>query len=563
MTDSQEGAEPKHSPESWIQRYKWTSTCSVETFVSRMKSFREGGATMKPQPANAVRALHAFAVLRRIDELVQSATKFDHPQDAINMLAVAALCREPWEAAALAVEQYDTELREEGGVRATPYTDGIIHDVACQRTAVDVATFIRKCSESDRPQLVDKTLDAFIRPSSGRTHLDKALLHIALRGEGCDDAAGDLLHRTLEAIDTNGATGTAEADPAEFRDLVGSLRRLSPSERILEKWVDKQLDVPDHVPPTRRIVAALIAGSQDGEDTLAEHVGTRLSENHVAGICSHLTKEAPAKCRLIREHVAARVNLDDLAKIVKEWHRPDGVLAGTTKELLADVVARGGAGRAGPRPVADLESLATALGNVNADPECRRLLWNAAAAHTEGRSGADLAHLLCKVEQSSDRRRAERTIARRLAVHLLKEDAEADLFVDYVDTLRRSSGAGAETAVHLARKELADPSAADWAQGSARIVGRIVAGLYDRRLMRDGEDLLERCLENEQLITPEDVCAIVRQLRDSAMPEEARFLVLRATVGRWSDVLHRDQTVDELKDQGFDAEADQVIRSLR
>jgi hypothetical protein len=136
------------------------------------------------------------------------------------------------------------------------------------------------------------------------------------------------------------------------------------------------------------------------------------------------------------------------------------------------------------------------------------------------------------------------------------------LFVEYV-TRARSSGVA--EAVYLACKELADPSASDRApEGSGEIIAEIAARLYREGLDRDGWDLLERCLENEQRVTPGDVAVIVSQLhRTREMDEEDRHFLLRATVGRWSDVRRREEAVEELRRRGFDAEATEVIRSLR
>lgn len=554
-----------HDGEGWSVGYAWVTDCPVDDFKERMQAMREGERPVtdeseRPRPANAIRALNAFAVRRPIDELIESAADFDY-RDAVHVLATAALSRETKHAAELAVRLWDAE-REGNEAALTPLTDGIIHDVACQRTILDVAVFARQCRRLNRRELVDKTLRMFTRTSSGRTNLDKALFYIALRDEDCGDEAAELLRQTLAAVDY-GATREPDGDPAELYDLVGVLHHLSPAERVLEEWVDAQLRHPDRVLETRRIVARLIAGrvdGPDGSDPLVEHVGERLSQHDIVDICGELAKKAPDSCARIRAHAASRGNIEHLAEIVIAWYRSTA-LAKTTRDLLADVVAKGSAGEAGPRPPEELERLSKVLGNFRADPECRRMLWIAAAAHTEGRSGADLVTLLNKVERPRDRHRTAQTIARRLTARVIDDSADTALFSEYVTELRK---AGSAEAAYLACKELADPSAADPArEGMGEVIADVAVRLYGAGLEDDAWDLLERYLENEQHVTPQDAVVITARLRDTAMPEDDRHFLLRATVGRWSDTHRREEAVTRLRRRRFDAEAAEVIRSLR
>jgi hypothetical protein len=551
--------------EPWSLGYEWVKTCSVDDFVNRMRAIREGEKPAaegreKPQPATAIRVLNAFALHRPIDQLVESAESFDY-RDAVSMLATAALRRPVGHAAELAIKQWDRESAAKGA-RETPLTDGIIHDVACQRTAVDVAEFVRVCSRKHKTELVDKTMRVFTRTSSGRTNLDKALLYIALRDVQCGAEAAALLRQTLESIDKQGSAEGADTDPEELHDLVEALRHLSPSERILEEWIDEQLRVPKLVPRTRQLVAWLIDSRRDGRDTLVEHVGQRWSRYNLVEVCRQLAGKSPEKCAVIRWHAASRGNAQELAEIVADWHGTEA-LTKTTRDLLADIVAQGPTPGSGPRSLEDLDYLDLALDNILAPSQCRRLLRIAAAVHTEGRSGADLVALLRRVEQPRDRHRAAQTIAQRLTVRVLRGDAAADLFAEYV--VRARGSGGVPEAVYVACKELADPSTPGGArEGSGTVIAEIAARLYVEGLDRDGWDLLERCLENEQFITPEEVALIVARLhRAGRMNAEDRHLLLRATVGRWSDVRRREQAVGELRRGGFDAEALQVIRSLR
>ncbi|MFF2936282.1 hypothetical protein [Streptomyces mirabilis] len=558
------GALESEDGEAWSFGYEWVTTCTVEAFVKRMQALREGERGTeggeKPRPATAIRALHAFALKRPIDQLIESARCFDY-RDAVNVLATAALCRNIRQAADLAIRQWDAE-RESGDDDRPRLTDGVIHDIACQRTVTDVAVFVRVCRRAGKRDLVERTMNAFTEPGSGRTNLDKALLYIALRDEKCAEEAAEFLRQALVAIADEGLPRTSETVPKEFHDLAGALHHLSPAERILEEWVDAQLQLDDRVHETRRIIAQLIATRTDTHDTLVEHVGKWRTRHDIAEICGQLIRPPYSeKCAKIRKHAAARDTMEDLAEIVRIWYESDA-LTRTTRDLLADIVARGTAAHAGPRSPRELDRLDTALSNVNAPPECRRLLRIAAAVHTDGRSGADLVALLGKIERPRDRNRAAQTIAQRLAAHVLEHGDEADLFVEYVQGLRT---AGRADAVYLACKELADP--ADPMRppaGSGAVIADIAAGLYDAGFGRDGWDLLERCLENEQRVTPEEVALIVERLRGaSTLQEEDRHFLLRATVGRWSDVRRREEAVTVLTGKGYEEEAREVIRSLR
>ncbi|WP_406442584.1 hypothetical protein OHB14_26955 [Streptomyces sp. NBC_01613] len=568
-------ASESEDAEAWSFGYEWVTTCRVDAFVKRVQAMREGEdqgteGGEKPRPATAIRVLHAFAVRRPIDQLIESARYFDY-RDAANVLATAALARNIMQAADLAIRQWDAERDSED--ERPRLTDGVIHDIACQRTVLDVAVFIRECRRAGKRDLVDRTMSAFTEPGSGRTNLDKALLYIALRDEKCAEEAAEFLRQALVAITRNGSLQASDTVPREFHDLAGALHHLSPSERILEEWVDAQLQHDDYVHDTRRIIAQLIATRTDSPDTLVEHVGKRRSRYDIAEICGQLTKPPYSeKCAAIRRHAASRDKMEDLAEIVRIWYESDA-LSRTTRELLADIVARGTEQDAGPRSPKELDRLDTALSNVNAPPECRRLLRIAAAVHTDGRPGADLVALLDKVERPRDRNRAAQTIARRLAARVLEDGAEADVFVEYVRGLRDS---GRAEAVYLSCKELADPSdPVRPPEGSGAVIAEIAARLYAVGLGRDGWDLLERCLENEQRVTPQEVASIVDRLRADTvregeaareghvMQEEDRHFLLRATVGRWSDAHRREEAVEELSRKGFDAEAREVIRSLR
>jgi hypothetical protein len=237
--------------ESLNEAYAWVTRIQVRQFVGILRRMRE-----EHREAMAMRALHAFALRRPVDELVELAHHFDR-RDAVMLMATAALSRPVGEAAELAVMQQEAESRSE----RDPITASIVHDVACQRTAFDVAVFVRVLEER-RSALAKRTVKVFAGPGSGRTNLDKALLHTALRDEGCHREADRLLGLTLQAIadSTPGAAGTGE-EGEEMADLAGAFQHLSPAGRVLERWVEERLKASDatQVERTRRLVAKLIA----------------------------------------------------------------------------------------------------------------------------------------------------------------------------------------------------------------------------------------------------------------------------------------------------------------
>lgn len=545
--------------------YEWVTRGRVEDFAKRIQAIREGEAPIsedseKAQPAVAIRALHAFAVKRSTAELVESSACFEY-RDAVNVLATAALCRDIKQAAELAIRQWDAECADGSG--ATELTNGIIHDIACQRTALDVAVFVRECRRAGKPELVDRTLRVFAGAGSGRTNLDKALLHFALRDEECAPEAAELLRLTLDVIGEEGPPQAPDTDPAEFHDLVGALHHLSPSERVLETWLDGRLKDPNQAPRTIRLVVHLILDQVGKPATLVEHVGARWKVHELVDVCGELFKRSPAKCAAVRRYAASRPDVAELADIVIAWQRSE-TLTRTTKDLLADIVAMETAqeaGAAGPRPLSDIDGLAAWLSNYKAHPQCNRLLRMAAAQHIDGRSGGALAALLRKVEHRRDRQRVAQAIGARLAALALESPRKRDLFIEYIKELRDS---GCSEEVYAARRELADPSGPGQVPcGAPALIAEIADRLYREGLADDGWDVLERCLENEQRVGPRDVAAVVARLRGSEMDAGDRHFLIRATVGRWSDMHRRDQAVEELRLAGFDQEAASVIRSLR
>ncbi|MFF7264964.1 hypothetical protein ACFZCL_32440 [Streptomyces sp. NPDC008159] len=636
--------------ESLNEAYAWVTRIQVAQFVGILSRMRE-----EHREAMAMRALHAFALRRPVHELVRLADHFDG-RDAVMLMATAALSRPVGEAAELALMQYEAES---GGERA-PITASIVHDVACQRTAFDVAVFVRVLEQRE-PTLAKRTVQVFASPGSGRTNLDKALLHTALRDEGCHREADRLLGLTLRAIADSppgtagpGGPGGAGEEGEEMADLAGAFQHLSPAGRILERWVEERLNASDatEVERTRELVARLIARRGAGHDALAEHIGRTAQPRHVVKLCALLARgdtASPAKCALVRRYAAGHKNVQELAVLVAFWHK-EPALTRTTRDLLTDIVARdadrGTAGPdtavqgAAPRPLEQLEQLDDWLREADADPECSRLLRHAAAVWVEGRSGADLVRLLGRVERSRDRSRAAHTVGRRLAMAVMRpeedqdqdrehdhdrdqdrehhhdrdQDRDQDLDRDgdryreldrdegrdqgpdegqahyrdegqahyrdegrehgpdedpddvqdrarkrFVDCLRALYEAKHIGAVRAACRELSDPPRG--VPVDAALVADVASRLHRAGLHKVAWTLLERFLENEQLVTPADVVEVVGGVLALPLPDAE--LLLRATVGRWSDGGHRDDAVAALRVAGRCEAADWVIKSLR
>ncbi|CAL9555677.1 hypothetical protein SUDANB58_04537 [Streptomyces sp. enrichment culture] len=536
--------------EALNEAYAWVARIPVRQFEAILRKMRreKGGEAM------AMRALYAFALRRPVEQLVAAARDFD-PRDAVMLMATAALSRPVGEAAELAVRQQE----EESGSERAPVTASILHDVACQRTVFDVAVFVRVLDER-RPALAERTVKVFASPGSGRTNLDKALLYTALRDEGCHRQADRLLELTLQAIADSapGAAGHGE-EGEEIADLAGAFQHLSPVGQVLERWVGERLKASDatQVATTRRWVAKLIARRGDGHDSLARYIGRTAHPRHVVSLCALLAREEESadKCALVRRHAAGRERIQELAALVSYWHK-EPVLTRTTRQLLTDVVAGPSVPGSAPRSLYELQQLDEWLQLEDADPECSRLLRQVAAVHVEGRSGADLVALLGRVERSRERSRAAQEAGYRLATAVMAAGADRDRFVDCLRALHK---ARQSVAVHTACRELSEPSPGTAAD--AALVADVAGRLHRAGLHKVAWTLLERFLENEQLVTPSDVVQVVDGVLALPLPDAE--LLLRATVGRWSDVGHRDDAVAELRAAGRSEAAEWVIKSLR
>ncbi|MFJ4716525.1 hypothetical protein [Streptomyces sp. NPDC088785] len=528
--------------------YAWVTQVDGPQFARILEQMRSTRSE-----AMAMRALHAFALRRGVADLVELADGFD-ARDAVMIMATAALARPVSEAAELAMLQREMEA----GRPSAPITASIVHDVACQRTAFDVAVFVRVVRDRF-PRLADRTVAVFGGPDSGRTNLDKALLHTALLDEKCPVQADRLLELTLNVVASH-APGDAEGQDEEIADLAGAFLHLSPHGQVLETWAQTQLSAPDarQVDRARRLIARLIARRGSGHDALAAHIGRTAQPRDVVKLCALLTdaEKSPVKCELLRRRAAGQPDVQGLAKLVSLWHR-DPVLKPGTPDLLADIVTVPAGPGGAPRSLDVLAQLCDWLNEEEGgDQTCVALLCHVAAVQVRGRSGAELTELLDRITRTRERTRAATEVGLQLALAVMGPDGDRAGFVDCLAVLHEGRHAGA---VARACRELSDPSTSR--RADALLVADVARRLHAVELENVAWTLLERFLENEQRVQASDVLCVVRGVLAIPLPEAE--LLLRATVGRWSDVRHRDEAVDTLRAAGLGEQADWIVKSLR
>lgn len=538
----------------------WVLTDAVPDVVNRMMAMRRGAPAegLEPRPAAAMRILHTFALRRDISDLLECTEHFAR-LDALAILATAALSRPVEEAAVLALRQWDRESAD--GSRRTRLTDGIVHDVASQRTTTDVAAFIKKCRESPEAGLGDQTLRVFVGDDSGRTNLDKARLYILLHDDGCRTEAADLLKLTFLRAGKQALAAMAGGD-SELGDLVDGLHHLSPSEPVMEEWIRDAMEDPLNRDATVELVANLLVSAPGQVASLAAYVGRDWNHSDLTAVCERLYKVAPETSDAVRRRFAARQDFRFLAEVIRTWYK-NPVLTRTTEDLIAAVVTRGGDHPDGPHTKVDIDRIAASLKACGAPPECVAMLRATAAVHIEERSGTEVAELLHCVENGKARQQVAQAIGTRMADVILRSRTEADqiLFVDYLKALQeREDGDSA----YWALRQLPESAEGHPArENAAATIGEIAKRLYAAHLDDAGFNLLERCLENEQWVSPKDVGVVMETMHKSGMPEESRLDLLSATVGRWAELTRRGEAKDELVKRRFAEDADAVVQALR
>jgi len=569
-----------HAPEGASSTLPGVSDqTSVPDFFAHIKRLRAGGPGQPPAPASAMATLRVFAYLRSIEVLLglrpEAAPAGGFAAlDAVAILTLAAVDRPPKEAAELAAGLRDADGGPSG------LTASIIHDLAAQRTVPHVAEFVAECKRMGHADLVGETVTAFVR-SESRVSLDKALLYFELLRYGCENEAKALLAETLDLEGQAAAEGEAGrggprpplAGVIGEVGIVGALRYLSPTEQIVEKWIDERVDAdPANWDDMAVLVARLLRNEPNGDALLARHVARRWRAAQLVQLCAILAEteggDSPG-LRLVWRYLAERqheisspwVFLSDVIGGYYTTHSPE--LKDTFEALLTAIVT-GGENLAEPCPVGFLRMVADALKSSNVPAQCRVELLKTAATHPEHRPGADVAQLLVWVGDAvrrpagggngrrGGRRRGSgrqgggqedgtrlarllRSVARWLSelfatdlwqvaleVNRLyaRDLATADPFdptgyIEYLAALRDYP-----TLTFWAVRELTDPDGSapgDPADPAAPVpagltggqIGAIAVGIYAGGLHDTAFDLLERYLENEQAVERQDVEDIV------------------------------------------------------
>ena len=541
----------------------------VPDFAAQIKRIRVGDPWHPPAPANTMATLRVFAQERPLPDLLQLWPAREEaggfaPLDVVAILTLAVVDRPPAEAAEVTV---GLRRAEQGG---SGLTQSMIHDLAAQRTVPDLAEFIAECKKRGHADLVAETLADFVG-SASRVSLDKALLYFELLRFGCGSEARTLLARTLseEGARPRPREGErpAEADPAGHQrplagvigqvGIVGALRHLSPSQPIVEEWINERMKASLNWQETADLVANLLGNEPEGDRLLAQHVVRTWDPAPLIRLCEVLARPAHRKSPglgLVR-HYAATQDWSRLAAIMGPWY-VSPALAGSFPGLLHEIVA-GGEAVPAPRPVHFFDNLAEALSVHAVPPKCRTELLVAAATYLADRPGDGVAELLGRVGRP-DRRRAAQSINAQFAEGLATGAVETKRFIDYLNGLKRLPDY--PTLVFWAVRELTDPAAGDRCLLTGEQIGGIAAGIYADGQKDTGFDLLERYLENEQAVTKEDAADIVAQVHASAEMRDARWdALLGATIGRWADTTHRDEVRDEFRRRGHAAEAAAIM----
>jgi hypothetical protein len=556
---------------------------SIADIVADIKRTRDGGDGYLPDPANAMAALRDFAQLRPVDDLLGlwpagDPGGFDR-LDVVAILTLAAVDRDPREAARLAVE-----LRRAAG-GPSDLTRSIIHDLAAQRTVPDVAEFIAECErlgqqdpalETMAKDLMLETVATFVG-SESRVSLDKALLHFELKRVHCPDMADKLLEETLNREGTLPAVAAAVAGSQEEQQrplagvtdevgIVGALRHLSPQQKIVENWIDERMATAKLWDDMARLVARLLRNETGGDELLARHVARRWPDTPLVRLCTLLTEtegDTSANLRLVWRFLAEREHEErspavNLAGVIGGYYTSKSApLTRTFPEMLTAIVTAP-ENPEGPCSIDFLENMVAALDSPTVPEQCRLMLLVTAATHPERRPGAEVAKLLIWVGNELRRPRQQasgwparcwRRAARQVnewfgfdrdlwekaqvvnkwyADAFAKESFEPGDYISYLAALREQP-----TLTFWAVRELTDPVAPAQAEltgqtgqaapavpGPSRLsgerIGDLAVRIYDTGRRPDTAfDLLERYLENEQAVTWQAVMDIVGQVEEA------------------------------------------------
>ncbi|WP_425827510.1 hypothetical protein [Streptomyces fractus] len=561
---------------------------SIDNFKRDIEYIRRHAPESKA--SDALLFLQTFAERKPIDELVRESRKLDE-RDRLTVLASAALSRSPADAAAVATalvvedDKHDADEHGAHGQQAEqPVIDSLVQAIARQRLVTDVAAFVEACRKAQSTLLSDRTLASFADADSGRTAFDKALLYFVLRDQGLRAEAHTLLTVCLQEVAKQARRGTAaKAADAQDRgrgatagagdtrrssglkgihDLVGAFHFLSPSEAILERYVDLALsDVPDELPSMSWLVVSLMDGCEASEsgNMLSRHIADHWSGEHVAQACSALRQAQSEHFAELRRLAARRRTRGRLVDLVTNWWRKDDLRDGLPA-LMDDVVSTGSEG--GPRALDQLDWLVGELHqHLDAGPECIRQLWLAAARQVAGRTGPDLTGILERINSlkgrfsgfkgRGDLRTAARVMGEQLAEQVLADGADISLFTDCLGALEDHQS----DAVRAAFADLVNPARSVPEAHLGDVVADIAVRLRETPLHKKGWEALHQLLKSDMRVESADVVTAARRLHGADVPEDARRDLFKGTVGMWGDTTRREAACNALREAGLTAEA--------
>lgn len=539
--------------------HEYLAELEPDHFARMIEAMRAAG-----HEGMALEVLRDFGLHSEPRRLVDLTSGFEH-SDRSFVLTAAALGRSIDDAATLVAQIFtpgDSPMRDTIGWH-------IAIQLSDQRLVPDVARFIHRIRRWGNDELADWMLLLFGRSHSDRPAYDKAMLYFALRHHGLMDDAETLLGMTLDVRNGRGTEEqprAASADPTH--DLLAAFQHLSP-EPVVERWfgarfADAGLPRPEQA-RTASLAAGLLLAFPASNARLLDHVARHADARSLVAICADLALHG--QWRLVddlRDRAAEREEENFLIDLLRLWDTERDLAEGVGG-LVTAVITGGGGG--GSRPATFLRDIAEGLDKDRTREALRRSFRYAAATEVAGRDGDDLVRLLRDIPSAHQRARAERTLGRRLALALLDGQITPERLAGH---LRALADDHLGLAVASTCRELSDPAQ-----------DKVADPLVDTALALSAQHmgstawyLLERFLENEQRISPDEMVTVVARLSCGGPVTEVAEsgvrgaaldtrLLLRATVGRWTDARLRDETVAALRAAGLAQEARWAVAALR
>lgn len=512
----------------------------------------------------ALRLLEAIAALRPVADMVDAAIQLDSDgsgsdTDALTLMETAALTGPARQAAALAVG-----LMRSGRPRLS---QEIADQVARHRMAREVSVFVDALLCDGEPGLATLAMDTLHVAGEQRSMRAVARIFLSLRALERERIADRLLDSIFPPAHT----------VRELKELATVLGELSPHEAVLPD----RIFALSHARLTVGQIAELARELHDGKtsntakpfiqdaakareiaeiielyrllrhDGLAELatlvVTTAAAERRAGDVVTlalTLDREQPDDGILLRQRAAARTDLRDLVDLVPRWHHR---LKKQFPALIGAIVAA--------HPIDLIQQLAAELTETG-QTDWAQQLRVAAVRNPENRTGAELARLLWRISEPRVRRSEGRRLTEWMATKFGRaDDAGAgrtrDLLIEYVRELDSQDSGGLIRT--LWDGLLASTRDADR-------LGRLAAGLWRAGLHRHATDLLRQWLEQQELVGPTALPAIVRQLR-TFLPDAELAKLLTQTVSQWAPTM-RAGAITRLTEADLREEAAAIRRAV-